>query len=426
MRKFLSIKSVLIGIAVALALIACARMALSYFSAGVSDALLGVSNLRQIVAQDNRTERMLMWQSDKQREFAVEYRTKDGVIQQTVKATDCSFNDADAKYLQYKAKLQGLSDNTVYEYRLLADGQKGTWHTLKTDAGKSFKAIIFADSQSSDYRTWQRMAAEAYKRNSDAQLYLNLGDLVDNGQDINHWRGWFEGIKGFAPDVPLAAVVGNHETYTLDWQVGMPVSFVNMFAFPANGNEKYQNQFYSFDYGDVHFAVVDTNYSNDFQKFQPELKQDEIAWLETDLANTTKPWKIILQHRDVFIYGFGAESGREHTFDTHFIEVGQDLMPIYEKYGVNAVLSGHLHTYRRRVPLRNFEPNQQGITYIMSGISGNVQYPKLWSDFAWDAGRAPEPEVGNYMTLEASADKLVFRAFLIDGKQFDEVTITKH
>ena len=102
-------------------------------------------------------------------------------------------------------------------------------------------------------------------------------------------------------------------------------------------------------------------------------------------------------------------------------------MPVFEKYKVDAVLTAHLHTYRRRVPLQNFAPAPQGagITYILTGVAGDVRYPKLWGDFEWDAATAPKPETANYMTLTADEKTLEFKAFLSDGKQFDEVKLTK-
>ena len=103
----------------------------------------------------------------------------------------------------------------------------------------------------------------------------------------------------------------------------------------------------------------------------------------------------------------------------------RELMPVFEKYKVDAVLTAHLHTYRRRVPLKNFAPAADGITYILTGVAGDVRYPKLWGDFEWDAARAPQPETTNYMTLKADADSLELKAFLANGKQFDEVRLTK-
>lgn len=254
---------------------------------------------------------------------------------------------------------------------------------------------------------------------------MNMGDLVDNGQDASQWRAWFNSVSVFSDAVPLAPVIGNHEAYSLEWKECLPASYTHLFNVPQNGLAKYPNQFYSFDYGPVHFVVLDTNFP-EMKNFQPDLLADELPWLEKDLAASKAQWKIVLMHRDIFLYGFGPESGRAQA-KTHFLDFSYQLMPVFEKYKVDAVLTAHLHTYRRRVPLQNFAPAPQGsgITYILTGVAGDVRYPKLWGDFEWDAATAPKPETANYMTLKADEKTLEFKAFLPDGKQFDEVKLTK-
>lgn len=405
-----------------------------------SDSSIGVQFVRQIVAEDNATCRTIMWQSQVRQDYSVEYRLKcignNGVEHDTVKkasdkvgtvftkaATECSFKEAKTDYLQYQVQLQGLQPNSIYEYRIVTAKSKGTWHSIKTDNDKGFTALIFSDSQSSDYSGWQQLARAAQQRHKESELYINMGDLVDNGQDGSQWRAWLNSVEPFSADIAFAPVIGNHEAYSLEWKMTPPKAYINLFAVPENGLPEYKRQFYSFDYGPVHFTVLDTNF-HEAQGWQPQLLADELRWLEQDLANSKARWKIVLQHRDIFMYAFSKESGRPERA-TFFLDFSRQLMPLYEKYKVDVVLSAHLHTYRRRMPLRNFAPAEDGITYILTGVAGNVRYPKLWGDFAWDAARAPQPETANYMTLEVSQEKLLFRAFLPDGKRFDEIEIKK-
>ncbi|MGM9570189.1 MAG: metallophosphoesterase, partial [Phascolarctobacterium sp.] len=402
-----------------------------------SDSAVGVQYVRQIVAEDNKTARTIMWQSEVRQAFSVEYRIS-GVAQagteqnastkaggssvgamQTQAATECSFKEGKGDYLQYQAQLQGLQPNSVYQYRVVTEKNKGAWHSLKTDAGNGFTALIFPDSQSSDYSGWQSLVSAAQKRHQAAELFINMGDLVDNGQDASQWRAWLNSVEPFSSDMAFAPVIGNHEAYSLEWKMTPPKSYVHLFAVPENGLAQYERQFYSFDYGPVHFTVLDTNFP-EVKEWQPNLLADELVWLEQDLAKSQARWKIVLQHRDIFMYAFSKESGRPQR-ETSLQDYSRQLMPLYEKYNVDAVLSAHLHTYRRRVPLRNFAPSEDGIIYILTGVAGNVRYPKLWGDFAWDAARAPQPETANYMTMEVDNNKLLFKAFLPDGKQFDEV-----
>lgn len=416
MRKLFLLLTIL---ALALLLGACASLP----GSGGDDRSVGARYLRQIAAADNRTSRTLMWQSDARQDFRLEYREKGAGRGRILPAQEVSFEEAKASYIQYQVQLRDLEPGKVYEYRLLTKNKRGAWHELRTDDGGAFTALIFPDSQSSDYSGWEKLARDARARNKQAQLFINMGDLVDNGEDASQWRAWFASVEPFSAEIPLAPVIGNHEAYSLEWQEVFPATYLKLFAVPENGLEKYARQFYSFDYGPVHFTVLDTNFYEVASR-QPRLLADEARWLEQDLARSKARWKIILQHRDVFMYGFGKESGRPES-STFFLDFARELMPIFEKYQVDAVLSAHLHTYRRRLPLRNFAPGADGITYILTGVAGNVRYPKLWGDFSWDAARAPQPETANYLTLAADEKRLLFQAFLPDGKKFDEVEIRK-
>ena len=407
---------------VAAALGGCAQNAER--EAAGSDAAVAITHIRQLVAADNKTARTIMWEGKVKQPYTLEYRKQGSSDSESVQPADSSFTDKDS-VIQYTARLDSLAPGSTYEYRINTAKNKGQWHKLHTEAGAGFTALIFPDSQSADYSGWQQLARAAYQRHQDSAFYVNMGDLVDNGQDASQWRAWFNSVSVFSDALPLAPVIGNHEAYSLEWKECLPASYTQLFNVPQNGLAKYPNQFYSFDYGPVHFVVLDTNFP-EMQKFQPALLADELPWLEKDLAASRAKWKVVLMHRDIFLYGFGPESGREQT-QTHFLDFSYQLLPVLEKYKVDAVLTAHLHTYRRRVPLQNFAPAPQGagITYILTGVAGDVRYPKLWGDFAWDAATAPKPETANYLTLRADEQSLEFKAFLPDGRQFDEVKLTK-
>lgn len=390
------------------------------------DTNIDVFYVRQLVAEDNATKRTIMFAAKNKQAFSVEYQKKASFSgSKTLKATDVSFKDGKDEYIQYVVKLEQLEPATTYEYRIVTANDKGSWHELQTDDRKEFTAMIFADSQSADYSTWHKIAAKAFSKNPDTKLYLNLGDQVDNGQHKYQWEQWLNGIEAYSADIPMATLIGNHELYDLNWQERFPVVHKNLFSFPAPV-EKYKNQFYSFDYGDVHFVVLDTNHRDEMVPYQPYLASAQLAWLRNDLANSKAKWKIALMHRDILMYGFSKESGYAHNWNTYFDYSAQDFMPIFERYGVDAVLSGHMHTYRRRAKLKGYQPNDKGITYIMTGVCGDQGKETLWEDFKWDAKRSPvRKNAANYMTLKASKDSLTFKAFLPDGQQFDEVVIKK-
>lgn len=391
-----------------------------YLSTDAVDA----SNIRQVITADSTTSRTFMWQSDYAEENpVVEYRQAgdDDSLMQLPASSDAFSDDGVTTYI-HTAAVSDLKPGTAYEYRVGAGDKRSDWQSFHTAQGHDFKALIFPDSQSSDYSVWAATAQPAWQRNQDAQFFINMGDLVDNGQDHYQWNAWFDVVGDMIARIPVVPLLGNHETYDKDWKVRMPEAYLHLFSLPRIDREKYQNQFYSFDYGDVHFVVLNTQ-SQELADFEPSLDEDEVAWFKEDMAKTTKKWKIVLMHKDPLQYGF---ANRPQPREEGFSPEGRLWMPLFDQYGVDAVLSAHLHTYRDRGHIRNFQRDESGPLYLITGVAGNVQYPGLWKQHSLDEYVAPQPETDNYMTLEATDDSLTFRGFLPDGQLLEEKSISSH
>lgn len=391
-----------------------------YLSTDAVDA----SNIRQVITADSTTSRTFMWQSDYEEDNpVVEYRQAgdDTTIMQLPASSDAFSDDGVTTYI-HTATVTDLKPGTAYEYRVGAGDKRSSWQSFHTAQGSDFKALIFPDSQSSDYSVWAATAQPAWQRNQDAQFFINMGDLVDNGQDHYQWNAWFDVVGDMIARIPVVPLLGNHETYDKDWKVRMPEAYLHLFALPKLDLSKYQNQFYSFDYGDVHFVVLNTQ-SQELADFEPSLDEDEVAWFKEDMAKTTKKWKVVLMHKDPLQYGF---ANRPQPREEGFSPEGRLWMPLFDQYGVDAVLSAHLHTYRDRGHIRNFQRDESGPLYLITGVAGNVQYPGLWKQHSLDEYVAPQPETDNYMTLEATDDSLTFRSFLPDGQLLEEKSISSH
>lgn len=387
-----------------------------YLSTDAVDA----SNIRQVITADSTTSRTFMWQSDYAEENpVVEYRQAgdDDSLMQLPASSDAFSDDGVTTYI-HTAAVSDLKPGTAYEYRVGAGDKRSDWQSFHTAQGHDFKALIFPDSQSSDYSVWAATAQPAWQRNQDAQFFINMGDLVDNGQDHYQWNAWFDVVGDMIARIPVVPLLGNHETYDKDWKVRMPEAYLHLFALPRIDREKYQNQFYSFDYGDVHFVVLNTQ-SQELADFEPSLDEE----FKEDMAKTTKKWKIVLMHKDPLQYGF---ANRPQPREEGFSPEGRLWMPLFDQYGVDAVLSAHLHTYRDRGHIRNFQRDESGPLYLITGVAGNVQYPGLWKQHSLDEYVAPQPETDNYMTLEATDDSLTFRSFLPDGQLLEEKSISSH
>src|SRR5207247_2278031 len=148
---------------------------------------------------------------------------------------------------------------------------------------------------------------------------------------------------------PLAGrlpVVGNHDVSTAG---GVPWS--GFFLTPANNPARVPH-YYSFDAGNAHFAVIDSN-----QSTAPGSPQ--YVFLDHDLAASTALWKFVALHHSIYSSGYVHGSN---------LPIRANLVPLFDARGVDMVFMGHEHNYERTFPLRG---NQvvapgQGTVYVTS------------------------------------------------------------
>ena len=377
--------------------------------------------LRQLITADAAHSRTIMWQAeDVLVNPAIEYRVKGQAEARFVPALEDFFTDDGVKNNQYLANLQKLQADTDYEYRVVTDTAASGWHTLHTAGTGDFECLLFPDSQSSDYSDWEALAQNAAQRNPQAAFFINMGDIVDNGEDHTQWQAWFHGVNGMIDRIPFVPLMGNHETYDLNWKVRLPEAYLRYFVVPENNSRDFSRYYYSFDYGDVHFMVLNSQW-DETEAFKPGLMAEQLSWLREDAGRSRKKWKIVLVHKDVLQYRIHKRPERQEGIS----EVGKNFMPLFDELGIDIVFSAHLHTYRNRGHIKNFKRDSQGPLYILTGVAGNVRYPGLWIDHKLDEVVAPQPETDNYLTMQVTDKEITVKCFLPDGQEIDRVTVRK-
>ena len=391
-----------------------------------ASGVLYAQRLRQIVTQDTGHGRTLMWElSSPVEQQTVEVRVQGAeTILRRYPATDERFTDNHIEVYQYAAELEQLTSGTRYQYRIAAGETATDWQELYAPAAdESYKMLLFPDSQSSDYADWKQLAHLAWARNTDAQLFACMGDLVDNGEDRLQWTEFFGGVKEMQRSIPMAPVMGNHETYNRDWKVRLPEAYLHYFDTPKNGSKEFDRYYYSFDYGDVHYIVLCTQ-QKEIDAFKSGLLAEQLAWMRRDLKAHRRRWNVVLMHKDVLQYRINGRPERTEGIDE---ENGRVWMPIFDELGIDIVFTAHLHTYRNRGHIYGFEKGaaKKGPLYILTGVAGNVRYPNLWIDHAFDEVTLPQPETDNYLTMDVTRDSIEIACFLPDGTEMDHVRVTK-
>ena len=388
--------------------------------------VLYVERLRQIVAGDTGRARVLMWEIStptEQQTVELRVRGKEEIVRR-YPVMDDRFTDEGIEVYQYAAELDQLTPGTKYQYRITA-GEMATdwWEIYAPNANEAYKMLIFPDSQSSDYADWKELAHLAWARNTDAQIFACMGDLVDNGEDRRQWMDFFGGVEEMKRVIPMVPLMGNHETYNLDWKVRLPEAYLHYFKTPTNGSKEFERYYYSFDYGDVHYIALCTQ-QKEIGEFKNGLVEEQLAWIRRDLKANRKRWNVVLMHKDVLQYRINGRPERQEGIDE---ENGRVWMPIFDELAIDVVFSAHLHTYRNRGHIFGFEktPNKKGPLYILTGVAGNVRYPNLWIDHAFDEVTLPQPETDNYLTMDVTREALEIACFLPDGTEMDRVRVMK-
>lgn len=231
----------------------------------------------------------------------------------------------------HKAAVTGLEPGHTYIYRV---GRPGAWSepaVFETETPAESDAVTFlnvTDSQGEseeDFTKWSHTLDKAFALFPEARFVLHNGDLTEDPENESGWNDFFRLPQQWITRYPLMPVTGNHEEVS-----GEAGRFTSHFLLPDNGAKgSLPGTSYSFDYGPVHVAVLNTE-SN---------VKGQTDWLRRDLAATDKPWKIVAMHRG--IYG-GS------TYDKSEV-----WLPVIDEFQVDLVLQGHNHEYSRSYPIRN-------------------------------------------------------------------------
>lgn len=375
-------------------------------------------------ASDPQTTQTITWQTDSanraklvQYALAVETKSFPHNAQQMIGEVEELATNM-GKMNVHSVTLTGLKPGTSYIYRV---GEEGDWSELHTFTTASthiskFKFLVFGDSQSIRYDVWRATIHQAYQANPDAAFFTNIGDLVDVGQDYTQWQAWFAAARGVVDRIPVMPVTGNHESYTPERRFSMPLLFTAQFKLPLNGPEGLKGQVYSFDYGDVHFSMLDSQEGEE-RRFVPAMLDLQKTWLENDLRATNKKWKVVCFHRPP--YNNKANGANEN--------IREAFVPILDKYHADVVFTGHDHVYAHTYPLHGgvvVDSAAQGTIYVATGRSGTKTYRDVATigsnEFFYNPLNEP-----NYLTVEVMGDSLTVKAFTQSSVLIDEWTINK-
>ncbi|MCO5239033.1 MAG: metallophosphoesterase [Chitinophagaceae bacterium] len=313
------------------------------------------------------------------------------------------------KRIIHYAPLVNLQPETIYFYKTVSvlpggDSLVSATHTFQTAVKDSsaFAFTIFSDSQidAADPGAWGRVVGEALKERPN--FALHAGDLVDLGYRKKDWvTDFFLPARNFMNTIPIYTIPGNHE-HDAAW-------YYQYLYVP-------QPYYYSFRYGNAEVFMLDTN------QYQEE-GTDLYGWLEQALAKSTAYWKFVVHHHPPF-------SSDEDDFGNTRLEAAtsgddevQSLTALYDKYDVDIVFYGHIHTYERTWPiLSNKTVNENGVIYINTGgAGGRLENPAPIR--SWFTNKLRTVHHFGYVRINGST--LEYQAIDENGVLFDSFLLTE-
>lgn len=314
----------------------------------------------------------------------------------------------------HQVKLTDLKPNTIYSYKIYIDAkwlcsdQNFSFQTAPTiNSNAPFTFITFGDygnGSQAQKRLRDQMLADSF------DFILTVGD---NSQNLGTYEQFDYTVFQLYEDIfcraGLFTAMGNH-----DYETNQGQPYLNLFNLPGNAwHSEDQQRYYSFDYGNAHFTVLDSNAPLDVDN--SEINNSMLHWLDDDLRHTSQQWKIVVCHHPPYNAG-------DHGPDQR---VQAKVIPILETYGVQLVLSGHQHNYQRSKPLRAGQPtslNKGGIVYIVSGAGAAAKHactPADWLDFYISS-----VTYGLYHRVTITKDNLAIEAVDGNGKVKDSYIIS--
>jgi acid phosphatase type 7 len=292
--------------------------------------------------------------------------------------------------VQWSSAIFGLEPDTIYCYQVQAAGvplRRGGFRTAPISGGaRSIGFVAFGDSGSGSAD--QRAVASQLEM-VPFDFMIHLGDIgYETGSRTDLEAYFFSVYADLLENFAVFPASGNHE---YDTESAAP--FREAFVLPENGGPEGLERWYSYDFGDVHFVVLDTERTGATQA----------AWLDVDLQANRLPWTIVYFHRPPFSSG---EHGSDGSVQRYFV-------PLFVKYQVPLVLSGHDHDYERTKPL-------DGVTYVVSGGGGRGTRSVGRSSFT-----AFSLSVCNFVYVTVNGTELTLHAIDGVGQEFDSFAVTR-
>ena len=138
-----------------------------------------------------------------------------------------------------------------------------------------------------------------------------------------------------------------------------------------------------------------------------------------EAANPDFKWKIVVFHHSIY-------SAANHSLEASIIKFREDLVPTIDELDIDAVLSGHDHSYVRTYQMKNLQPlknqmidedgsviNPEGTLYLTANSSSGSKYYNLKDPEFYSAERS-QLRTPTFTNIEVTPTSLEFTTYRVD------------
>lgn len=287
-----------------------------------------------------------------------------------------------------------ISPGKSYGYQIKSGKRlfQATFRTPENDKEK-YRFAVFADTETEPESTGKKVDWSSSNkkrkylvdqtqgleinlqsiRNSRPDFLIIAGDLVQSGGEQRDWDEFWLRFASLVKDTAIFPLPGNHEYYSGPHKkYAQPHSeeaiakYLSYFDLPDNGSKTCTlGRFYSFQWGPMTFIQLDSSSggrqksSYDTNHFllskddpnggcSPTLSpgSEQYQWLEKQLIRAQKnsAFTFVTFHHAPYSVGpHGTKEDEQSGYGLRF------LTPLFRKYGVHAVFSGHDEMYEHSI-----------------------------------------------------------------------------
>lgn len=284
--------------------------------------------------------------------------------------------------------LEGLEPDTAYYYRVLAGPDTSPDARFHTPAapGRPIRFCAYGDTHG-DSTTQQSVVDRMELVEPGPGLLLHCGDVTASGSK-SQYRLFFDIEHLLLAGIPLFPALGNHD-------VDSSANWHRFFCLP--GNERW----YATRYGSSVFLCLNSNLDH-------APGSEQYQWLLSELlADSANP---AIRHIFVWFHYPAYTTNNAYAGDTI---ARQHLCPLFERFGVRIVFSGHVHAYEHSLV--------NGVHYLTVGGGGATLSGSWGPAQPWTVYREA---TYHFALLDVRGDTVFCRGVKPSGAVFDSFALT--